>query len=403
VSRKELLMSTRTLLAATVGVVAAAVTACGGPGTPAETRSERARAGSGDIVVGAAWPWKGRENLLYAQGMDMALDEINQAGGVRGRKLRIVREDDQETVDQGRIVAQKLAGNPDVVAVIGHLESYITVPAAAIYDVGGVLLLAPTSTDPGLTEQGYRLVFRSTFTDKQVGSHLATVSLDRGYKRMAIYYMRDRYGRSLANAFEETFSTGGGTVMDRQSYDPSEGTNPRQIDTLVTDWKGRALDAVFIAGEAPQAALLMATAKSKGLSIPVLGGDALGTPELFASGSAPVEGLTIVSPFHPDDPRPEVQQFDRTFQARFGRRPDTAAALAYDSLRVLVEGMKRAPSTAPADIATGLRSVANWRGVTGTFTFSDTGDLASHPLVTVVARNGRFAFFGNGERAARGD
>jgi branched-chain amino acid transport system substrate-binding protein len=368
-------------------------------GTPAEQRSARAREATGDIVIGAAWPWKIRENLLYAQGLEMAVDEVNAAGGIRGRRIRIVKEDDHETVDEGRAVAQKLSANPDVVAVIGHLQSFVTVPAAAIYDAAGVLLVAPTSTDPALTEQGYPLVFRTTFTDVQVGSHMATVAIDRGYRRMAIYYMRDRYGRSLANAFEETFTGGGGVVVDRQSYDPSEGANSRQIDPLIEDWKGRDLSAIFIAGEAAQAALVITTARSKGLNVPVLGGDAVGTPELFASGGGAVEGVTIASPFHPDDPRPEVKAFDAAFQQRFGQRPDTAAALAYESLHVMAEAMKKAPSTAPADIATALRAISGWRGTTGVFSFSETGDRGRRPLVTVVARKGKFAFLSNGEDA----
>lgn len=384
-----------------LAAVVTALAACGNPGTPMDQRAARGRAASGDIVVAAAWPWKKRANLLYGQGLDLALDAINGVGGINGRQLQVLREDDNETVDQGRETAQKLSVNPDVVAVIGHLQSYITVPAAAIYDNAGVVLVSPAATDPALTEQGYKLVFRTTFTDKQVGSHMAKVATAHGYRRLAIYYMRDRYGRSLANAFEETFTASGGLVIDRQSYDPSAGANPRQIDQLVDDWKGRDLAAIFVAGEAPQAALLIAAARSRGLTIPVLGGDALGTPELFA-GDAPVDGVTLVSSFHPDDPRPEVRAFNEAFQARFGRRPDSAAAIGYDSLRVLAEGLRRAASMAPADIAAGLRSVSGWRGVTRTFSFSASGDLIEHPLVTVVARKGRFVFLSNGEDTATG-
>jgi len=382
---------------AIVTLAALASAACGAPSTPAEQRNARARAATGDVLIGAAWPWKARANLLYAQGMEMAVDEVNKAAGIRGRQMRIIKVDDDETLDRGRAVAQQIAANPDVVAVIGHLESFITVPAAAIYDLAGVLLVAPTSTDPALTEQGYKLVFRTTFTDKQVGSHMAAVSLARGYRRIAIYYMRDRYGRSLANAFEETCRAGGSEVMDRQSYDPSEGANPRQIDQLVASWKDRGLDAIFIAGEAPQAALVMAAAKRHGLTVPVLGGDALGTPELFSSDPRAVDGVTLVSPFHPDEPRAEVRRFDSMFQARFAQRPDTAAALGYDAVRVLAEGMRKAPSTAPDDIAAALRATADWPGVTGTFAFSASGDLRNHPLVTVAARNGRFVFVTSGQ------
>ena len=371
--------------------LAVALTSCGGPGTPAEQRAARADRGA-EIVIAAAWPWSLRRNLLYGQGMDMALDEINGAGGIGGRRLRIIKEDDQETVDHGRVVAQQLVANPDVVAVIGHLESFITVPAAAIYDLGGVLLIAPTSTDPRLTEQGYRFVFRVTFNDKQIGAHMATVATTRGYKRMAIYYIRNDYGRGQANAFEETFSARGGTVVDRRSYDASDVKNNRAVGELIDDWRGRSLDALFIAGEAPQAALLMVEARRKNLRIPMLGGDALGTPELFQPDPAAVEGTTLAAPFHPDDPRPRVQTFRAAFQRRFGRPPDAAAALGYDSLHVLAEGMRRAKSSAPEQVRAALHALSDWEGVTASFSFSESGDLVGRHVTMVEARSGRFVF-----------
>lgn len=379
------------LLVSLALLISGALTSCSGPSTPAAQRAVRADRAS-EIVIGAAWPWSGRKNLLYAQGMEMALEEINGAGGIGGRRLRIVKEDDHETVDDGRVVAQKLVGNPDVVAVIGHMESFVTVPAAAIYDLGGVLLIAPTSTDPRLTEQGYKFVFRVTFNDKQIGTHMATVAADRGYRRMAIYYIRNDYGRGQANAFEETFSSRGGTVVDRRSYDATDVQNSRSVGELIADWQTRSLDALFIAGEAPQAAILMGEARRKNLRIPMLGGDALGTPELFHPDPAAVEGATIAAAFHPDDPRPKVQTFRGTFQRRFGRPPDSAAALAYDSLHVLAEGMRRAKSSAPEQVRAALHALSDWEGVTASFSFSESGDLVGRHVTMIEVRSGRFVF-----------
>ena len=379
-----------------VSLLACLLYGCGGPTTPAAQRAQRASMATGDILVGAAWPWEARKSLLYSQGMEMALDEVNGGVGVGGRHIKLVKEDDHETVDKGRAVAQKLSGNPDIVAVIGHLESYITVPAAAIYDTAGILLVAPTSTDPALTEQGYKLVVRTTFNDKQVGANMATVAGARGYHHLAIYYMGDRYGISQANAFEETFSRNGGVVVDRRSYDAGETTNARPLGDLLDDWKSRGLDAVFIAGEAAQAALLMAEARRKGLHLPLLGGDAVGTPDLFGVDDKAVEGATVASAFHPDDRRPEVQRFRKAFEARYHRVPDTAAALAYDSVQVLTEGMRKANSSVPGRVRDALRAMPPWPGVTGSFSFADTGDLVARPLTIVVAHGGRFVFSANG-------
>src|SRR5205809_1696457 len=117
------------LLAAAASIAASA--GCGAWRTPAEERHARAALGRGDIVVAAVWPWELRKELRYGQGLDLAAEEVNAAGGVNGRHVRLVRFDDHGTVDEGRLVAQRVASDPDIVAVIGHLQSYVTVPAAA--------------------------------------------------------------------------------------------------------------------------------------------------------------------------------------------------------------------------------------------------------------------------------
>jgi branched-chain amino acid transport system substrate-binding protein len=209
---------------------------------------------------------------------------------------------------------------------------------------------------------------------------------------MAIYYMRDDYGRGMANAFEETFTELGGSVIDRRSYDAADVENNRSVGGIVDDWKERSLDAVFIAGEAPQAAILMTEVKRKGLRLPLLGGDALGTPDLFRPDPAAVDGATIAAPFHPDDPRPRVRAFRTAFERRFGGPPDAAAALAYDSVQVLAEAMRRAKSSAPDQVRAALRTLDAWPGVTASFTFSETGDLVGRPITMIDTRAGRFVY-----------
>ncbi len=370
-----------------------ALAGCSSPSGPGGERGRRMAKSGGDVLVGAAWPWRTRTNMLYGQGMDMAVDEINRAGGIGGRHLRIVREDDNETVDDGRAVAQRFASNEDVVAVIGHMQSFVTGPAASIYDLAGVPLIAPTSTDPELTAQGYKRVFRTTFTDREMGRQLAAYAAARGCKRIGIYYIRNRYGRVLANAFEEVASANGIAVIERQSYDANEAVNGRPVGQLLDEWKKADLDGIFIAGEAPQAALLMAEARHRGIVVPVFGGDALGTPELFSQGADAAENTVIASSFHPDDPRPQVRQFVQAFTERYHAAPDTAAALAYDAVRVLAQAMVTAHSTSPEEVSAALHATKNWPGVTGNFSFDAEGDLVDHQILKVVAHKGRFDYF----------
>ena len=373
-------------------VLALLLSAAGCGGDRAGARGAGGAAGPpADVVIGAPWPWAARRDFLYDQGVRMAVDEVNAAGGVGGRRLRIERFDDLESVDEGRLVAQRLAAERTVDAVIGHMQSYVTVPAAAVYDAAGLVLVAPTSTDAGLTSRGYRRVFRVMFSDRDAGREMAELAKTLGVTRAGIFYIRNSYGRALANAFEVRAKSAGIDVIDRQSYDPGSQTEA-QLDEIVRVWKERRVDGVFLAAEAGPAARFAREIRRQGLSAVMLGGDALGTPELFAEGAEAVRGLIIPAPFHADEPREQVRRFAAEFRRRYGRPPDALAALGYDAVRVLAHAMTTARSTAPDSVARALHALRDWSGVTGTFSYDDAGDLPTKRIVKVVARDSAFVY-----------
>lgn len=367
-----------------------AASGCSGQRPPAEERLVRAARQDGDIVIAAAWPWERRSELRYGDGLDLAVEEINARGGVGGRRLRIVRFDDNESVNGGLRVAQEIAANPEIVAVIGHLQSFVTVPAAALYDVSGLLMVAPTATDPELTSRGYRRVFRATSTDVDIGRLMADFANRFGFHRVAIEYIRNAYGRGLANAFEERAAELEVVVAARQSYDPSEQVTERTFEPTLVEWRNLELDAIFLAGEVPSAALFIAQARAQGVRVPIFGGEALGTPALSALAGAAAEGTIVATVFHPDEPRPEVRAFVDAFRLRYGVVPDAGSAVGYDAVRLLAEAMLRARSAVPDDVAAALRALRDWRGVTGTFTFDQHGNIVGRPLVTTVVQGRRF-------------
>jgi branched-chain amino acid transport system substrate-binding protein len=373
-------------------LVAGVLAACFGSDDPQTERARRARANGKEVVIGAAWPWEARKNVMYWQGIEMAVAETNAEGGVLGRSLRVVRADDQESVDQGRSIAQEFGKNPDVVAVIGHLQSYVTVPAAAIYDLSGLVLVSATSTTSELTGRGYRRTFRTIFTDVEVGRQMADFALRRGYRRMVIYYARDENGRGLANAFEEHVASNNLQILDRQSYDPNQSATARMAEQAVEAWKNLNVDAVFIAGQDEPAAKLAAELRRRGIGAAILGGDALATPSFLQIAGKAAEGAIIGTPFHSEMPAPEAQRFAGAFRKRYGREPDVGAALGYDAVRVLVQGMRKAPSVHPDDIAAALHGTRGWQGVTGRFTFDESGGLVDMPIQKVVVRDGAFHY-----------
>lgn len=373
-----------------IASMAASLVACSSRSAK-EERVHRAREGSGDLVIAAAWPWELRKEIRYGEGLQMALDEVNAAGGIGGRKLRLARFDDRESINQGRIVAQQIADDPNVVAVIGHLQSYITVQTASVYNQAGLVLVAPTATDPKLTQLGYSRVFRATFTDGSVGRQLAELVASQQRKNVAVYYIRNDYGRNVANAFEERARQLGVAVQARNSYDPSEQASERTFDQVLTEWKPMNLDAILLAGEVPSAAIFVAQARKLGIELPIFGGDAMSSPALMAVAGDAAEGTMVASYFNPDEPRPEVTRFNADFTAKFGAPPDAGSALGYDCIKLLAHAMKEARSAAPEDVARALHALKGWHGVTGTFSFDDAGDAAK-PVLFSVVRGGRFEY-----------
>jgi len=377
---------------AAVLLVLLGVGACGGDGTPAERRDRLARRGEGDIVIAAAWPWEARQEVRFGDGMDLAVEQVNAAGGIRGRRLRVVRHDDGQSVNEGRLVAQRIAEDPQVMAVVGHLQSYVTVPAAAVYDLSGLVLLAPASTDAELTSKGYTRTFRGTFTDADVGRAMADYALAQQYRRIAIYYVRSNYGRALANAFEERAMASGVQIVARASYDGGETADVRSFAPTLRQWSQLQIDAVFLAGEVPLAGTLIRQIREAGIRSPVLGGDAMSSPALLSVGGDAVEGTVVASMFHPGEPRPQVRTFVEQFRARYGADPDPGSALGYDAVRLLAHAMSQAPSVAPAEVATSLHALRDWPGVTGTFSFDEHGNLSGRRIVKMVVRDGRFEY-----------
>lgn len=372
--------------------------ACGEqPEHDERARASRAARAKGDILIGVPgpWNWLQTDRSLYWEGLQMALEEVNDGGGVLGRRLRFIKEDDEGTVSKGRIVAQSFADNPDVVAVIGHFSSIVSLPASLIYEHYGVLMLSPTSTSPELTSRrGLKYVFRNIPTDEEVAEQLAEYLKRKGYDRVVTYYLNDDYGRGLVNAFEIHASEIGCTIVDRLSYDSI--ARPKYFKRSLESWKKNfTFDAIFLAGVVPQAAEFIVKARQLGITALVVGGDGLNSPRLLEVGGDWVEGTIAASYHNEKDSSPLVQDFNKAFMKRYGEPPDDWAVQGYDAVKLLAHAMQEAGTTVPIKVADALRTTRGWMGITGVHTFDAQGDVVGKPIVLRVVRNGKFQILGD--------
>ncbi len=345
------------------------------------------KADKGDIVIGLAWP-VATKNSMLKEGVELAVDEINGQGGINGRKIRLVVKDDEGTVTGGVTVAQSLIQIPDLVAVIGHRASFVSIAASAIYEEAGIVMLSPASTAPSLTQKGYQLVFRNIPSDAEIARQLALFAARKGHRRMAIYYSEDSYGLGLANAFEDHAKNEGIKIVDRISY----YADGEDLERIAKKWSALDYDSIFVAHYMPDGAIFIADAVKAGISLPFLAGDAMDTPELYEIAGKAAEGTVVGSIFNPEVPRPETKSFIEKFSQKYNTPPTPYAAQGYDAVWLLAAAIEESGSTDPKDIAAKLRTFKERPGAAGSHTFTDNGDDVGNLVVKKVIRNGEFQF-----------
>jgi branched-chain amino acid transport system substrate-binding protein len=341
----------------------------------------------GDIAIGLAWP-VGSRNHMIKEGVELAVDEINGQGGINGRKIRLVVKDDEETVTGGVTVAQSLIKIPDLVAVIGHGASYVSIAVSAIYEEAGIVMLSPASTAPSLTQRGYQFIFRNIPSDAEIARQLVLYAARQGYRRMAICYSEDSYGLGLANAFEDHAKNEGIKIVDRISY----YAGVEDLERVANKWKALDYDAVFVAHEVTDGAIFIADAVKAGISGPFLAGDAMDTPQLCEVAGKAAEGTVVGSIFNPEDSRPETKDFIDKFSKVYNTPPTSYAAQGYDAVRLLAAAIEESGSTDPKAIAAKLRTFKEKPGAAGSHTFTDNGDDVGNLVVKKVIRHGEFQF-----------
>ncbi|HEX7120716.1 MAG TPA: ABC transporter substrate-binding protein [Longimicrobiales bacterium] len=374
--------------------LAALAAACGAGGDGAEP-----------IHLGLAGPINlssGRSMHLAAQ---MAVDEINRAGGIDGRPLTLVVKDDEANDQKAIAVATELRDDPRVVAVVGHINSFATRAAARIYndEQNGVVELSPASTSPDITEAG-PWTFRVCPSDLQHAPALAQWTFDRlGRSRAAVLYSNDAYGRGIVDAFATAFEEHGGRIIARDPF------LPQLIDSLGVDaYLERAMrnrmDALVIAGQAEEALSIIRTARRLGYRGPVLGAD--GLTGLREAGSM-ANGVYVTSAFLPDRPTEEAQRFVEAYVARYNELPDHRGAMTYDAIYLLARALREVSAARRQHAEPGVNATAALRrairdylagvgteydpfeGVSGTIRFDENGDVAGKDVAVGVVQDGR--------------
>ena len=348
-------------------------------------------AGGNEILVGEFGSLTGG-TATFGQsthnGVTMAFEEINAAGGVLGKKLKVLVEDDQSKPEEAATAVTKLISQDRVLAVIGEVASSRTLAAAPIAQASKVPLISPASTNPRVTQVG-DYIFRVCFIDPFQGSVMAKFAANSlKLKKVAVLYdVRNDYSVGLRNFFSETFKGLGGQIIGEQSY--SEGDS--DFRAQLTQLKSLGPEAIYVPGYYTEVGTIARQAKELGLTVPLMGGDGWDSPKLTEIGGQAIEGSYLSNHYSVDDPSPAIQKFVSGYKTKYGAVPDALAALGYDAAYVLADAMKRAGSTDGAKVRDAIAATKNFVGVTGTINI-DKDRNAVKPAVVLKVSGGKFEY-----------
>ncbi|MGE0703374.1 MAG: ABC transporter substrate-binding protein [Vicinamibacterales bacterium] len=326
--------------------------------------ADSAASDSGDILVGMYGSLTG-DGASFGQsslrGTELAVEEINNAGGLLGgRQIRLLVEDNQSRPEEAANAVTKLITQDGVVALLGEVASRRSLAAAPVAQRYQVPMITPASTNERVTEVG-DYIFRICFIDSFQGQVLAKFAFDElGVRRVAVLRdIQQDYSVGLTDSIVKNFTELGGQVFEPVSY----STGDADFRAILTQVRSQKPEAMFVTGYYPEVSIIVRQARELGLNMPILGGDGW-VGDSLRNGREALNNSYISDHWAADNPDPAVQTFVSTYRAKYNADPDSMAALAYDSVKVLADAITRAQTTESGALRDAI-AAADVPGVTG--------------------------------------
>ena len=363
-------------------LLAGAVAGCaaGGGGT---------QGGSESIRIGLAAPISGTQAQYgesFKNGAQLAAAQINEAGGIDGKKVEIIIHDDKGDSNEAVNVANKLASDRSILAVVGHFNSSATLATAPVYNKNKIVQISPSSSAPAVTDAG-EYTFRVITTDAFQADYLADWSAELGYKKVALIYEQSDFGLGLLDVYQESAKQHNIEIVGAEAYNPGD----KEFSIILTKLKEQQPDAIFIGGFYNEAALIAQQAEPLNLKVDFIGVDSLYSEALLSLGGESVNGLKLIGFFYPGGDNEKATAFAEEYQAAYNSKPDTYAAYAYVATAVVLEAIKEKGADRES-IKTYLETLEGFEGPTGVISFDENGDVLTVPSRLTI-QDGEFQLY----------
>jgi branched-chain amino acid transport system substrate-binding protein len=352
--------------------------------TPAPA-SAPAPAAPAVIKIGHVGPTSGAIAHLgkdNENGARMAIDDLNAKGlTIGGTKVtfELLAEDDAGDPKQGTAAAQKLV-DAKVNGVVGHLNSGTSIPASKIYSDAGIPQISPSATNPKYTRQGYKTTFRVVADDVHLGGTLGKYAVtELKGKSIAVIDDRTAYGQGVADEFEKGVAAAGGKVVGRE-FTTDKATD---FTGILTGLKAKKPDVVFFGGMDAVAGPMLRQLKQLGIKAKFMGGDGICSgelPKLAAGAMGDGQVVCAEAGGVEGEAKASMEDFKAKFKTKFNADVQIYAPYVYDSVNLLANAMQKADSADPAKYLPELAKTADYKGVTGTISFDEKGDVKNGAL-----------------------
>ncbi len=346
---------------------------CGGGGGATQTGEK-----SGDAInVGLNVELSGGVASYGSNARDgamLAIEEINKAGGVLGKQINPIVRDCKSIADEAMSVSAALIGE-NIVAQIGPLTSGDVAGSTPVMMENKVPLIAPAATAANVTVDDKTgetrdYIFRVCFIDPFQGTLMAQFASDNLNAKNAVIYCDNSsdYGKGLAEYFEKTFTENGGAILAQEGFVKDD----RDFRAALTKIKGLNPDFIYVPGYYQEVAPLIKQARELGITAPIGGCDGWDSPDMVSvAGNDALNNTYFTNHYSSQDTDPQVVEFVEAFKAKYNKEPDAFAALGYDSVQIMVQGLKDAGEADPVKLTEALANIKDFAGITGKMSIDD--------------------------------
>lgn len=323
----------------------------------------------GTIKIGAIAPLTGPAatyGLSVQEGAKLVEKEVNDKGGINGKKINFVFQDDQADQNASLNAFNKLVDDEKAVAIFGPVTSGATLAVAPKATAAKVPLITPTATEPSITKVGGDFVFRGCYVDSYQGIALGKyAAIDLSKKKAAVLYnVGSDYSKGVAEAFKTEYEKNGGNIVEYLTYNKDD----KDFNAQLTKIKNSNPDVILMPDYYNVVGLIAKQARDTGITATFLGGDGWESSELYKIGGDAVKGALYINHYFQGDDSKLVKEFVESYKKEYNKEPDAFAALAYDSAKVLVKALEESNSTDGDKIREALTKVS-LESVTGKITF----------------------------------